>query len=329
MDEANEPNINESQATAVVQVPRDIGELMVRPDALQVLERQVRILGSMRRASIAMTFPEDWLLFRAEDPRTASVSQYGYLQDKGCQRIRDLWGIDTRNIGPMDEKGLPGLRVDAGDGSFSIVMIGDGYCYKTGQTVERIEGGRSSKDDAVTKFIQAEERAGRKVTEAQLDLTVRKNARANLEGNIVRRLTGMSGVTIEELADCWKGSGRDVAQCILGRGYGQGQRPTPRAKTDGQQETPSGESRATYEADVPPTCESCNVRMTLGLVPAGKKANGQRYPAFFSWSCPNWKKCKTKGVAAKGWHENPASRPPSPAGGETALDAQQEPGWDG
>ncbi len=291
----NEQRPEETANASLALVPRNIGDLMVRPDALQVLERQVKILQSLRRASIAMTFPEDWLLFRAEDQRDHSVRQYGYLQDKGCQRIRDLWGIDTKNIGPRDEKGLVGLRVDAADGSFSIVMIGDGYCFKTGQTLEAIEGGRSSRDDAVTKFVESEQRAGRQVSEAQLDLTVRKNARANLEGNIVRRLTGMSGVTVEELADCWKDGGKDVKHCVLGRGYGQGQQAAPRAGSTASSGTAAPSD---YASDPPPPCSKCGG--STRLIPAGKTKTGKYYSAF--WGCEK-RDCKGGATQAKEWHE--------------------------
>src|SRR5581483_10130686 len=187
-----------------------------------------------------------------------------------------------------------------------------------GQVVERIEGGRSSRDDAVQKFIEAEQRAGRKVSEAQLDLTVRKNARANLEGNIVRRLTGMSGVTIEELAECWRGTDKDVSHCILGRGYGQGQKPTPRARAND-----SGDGD--FSADPPPPCPKCGAETRY--VAAGKKG---KFAWKAGWACAAQPSCKSKGVKgawvdAAEWHQSVTELQPAASAGES----QPEPGWEG
>jgi hypothetical protein len=175
--------------------------------ANEIVRARIQVLQTLRKASIQATSPEDWLLFHAVDRRTGQERTVGYLQDAGCDRVASLWGIEVFGIEKPE-------RIMANDGTanFMYLILGSGRCSITGQTVEQMEGGRSSSDD----FCKDERGTS-------LELKVRKAARANLDGNIVRELTGLKSVPLNELQAAWEGSHKDWNRCVKGRGYGSGQ----------------------------------------------------------------------------------------------------------
>jgi hypothetical protein len=174
--------------------------------ANEIVRARIQVLQTLRRASIQATMPEDWLLFHASDRRTGQERTVGYLQDAGCDRVASLWGIEVFGIEKPE-------RIMANDGTanFMYLVLGSGRCSITGQTVEQMEGGRSSSDD----FCKDEHGTA-------LELKVRKAARANLDGNIVRELTGLKSVPLSELQSAWEGSSKDWNRCVKGRGFGSG-----------------------------------------------------------------------------------------------------------
>jgi hypothetical protein len=77
--------------------PVTLSELAaLKGEALEVIEARVQIIATLRRASIRATSPEDWVLFKAPDDQGGQI--VGYLQDAGCDRIRDLWGVEIFNV---------------------------------------------------------------------------------------------------------------------------------------------------------------------------------------------------------------------------------------
>lgn len=183
-------------------VPVTLTELAARTNAgVEITDARHRVLDTVRTHGYQLTHPADWVLFKAPEEHGGQVT--AYLQDAGCDRVRDLFGIEVFNI-TRPEK-IPGNE----PGQFLYVISGDGRCKLTGQTVEQMEGGRSSTDDFC-----------RDKTGAELELAVRKAARANLDGNITRELAGMKAVPAEELARAWEGSGKKLDACRLGRGFG-------------------------------------------------------------------------------------------------------------
>jgi hypothetical protein len=84
---------------------------------------------------------------------------------------------------------------------FHYLVTGSGRCKLTRQVLEDVEGGRSSTDD----FCRGK-------SGAELELLVRKAARANLDGNITRELAGMKSVPITEIEAAWVGTPKKVEQ---------------------------------------------------------------------------------------------------------------------
>src|SRR5436190_4817434 len=172
--------------------PTTVSELAaLAGGAIEIIEARVQVITTLRTASIRAVHPEDWILFKATEEQGAQI--VGYLQDAGCDRVRDLWGIEVFGIS------APERIAGAQPGVFHYLISGSGRCKLTQQVVERIEGGRSSTDD----FCKGKEGA-------ELELLVRKAARANLDGNITRELAGMKSVPLDEIKAAWTGTSKRV-----------------------------------------------------------------------------------------------------------------------
>jgi hypothetical protein len=182
--------------------PVSLSELAaLKGEAVEIIEARVQILKTVRLAALRMTLPEDWVLFRAPEEHGGQV--VGYLQDCGADRVRDIFGIRVFNVSTPE-------KVVAGDGThFMYLVSGRGASSLTRQVVDGIEGGRSSTDD----FCKDK-------TGAALELLVRKAARANLDGNVTRELSGMKSVPLEEITEAWVGTAKKVDRCRRGRGFG-------------------------------------------------------------------------------------------------------------
>lgn len=235
-------------------VPTSLNELAaLKGEAIEIVEARALVLGTLRTASIKATSPEDWLLFKAPDEQGGQI--VGYLQDCGCDRVRDLWGIEIYGVG------APQKVTGAEPGIFHYLIAGDGRCKITRQVIEAIEGGRSSTDD----FCKG--KAG-----VELELLVRKAARANLDGNITRELAGMKSVPLDELRAAWTGSSKKIENCRRGRGFG----------TAAERLGANKESAPDVE---PPVCPHC------GTKGAYRQAKGDR-GAFYG--CPQYAKHSDK-----------------------------------
>jgi hypothetical protein len=228
-------------------VPVDLNELAAQKgEALEIIEARAQVLATLRKAAISATSPEDWLLFKAPAEHGGQV--VAYLQDCGADRVRDLYGIEIYNVSRPE-------RVMTNDpGVFHYLIRGSGRCKLTRQVVVDIEGGRSSTDD----FCKGK-------TGVDLELVVRKAARANLDGSITRELAGLKSVPVAELADVWANTRKKIEQCRRGRGFGT------RDERLGAVDRPDADLK-------PPTCALCGKAMELR-----KGSRGYFY------SCPDYK----------------------------------------
>lgn len=259
-------------------IPTTLNELALRKgEAVEIIEARIRILETARLAAIRATHPSDWLLFKAKDEQGGQV--VGYLQDSGCERVRDIFGISIENVS------TPEKIAGATPQEFHYLRSGDGRCSLTAQYIQGIEGGRSSTED----FCKDK-------TGAALELAVRKAARANLDGQIVRELAGLASVPIAELESAWTGTHKKVEQCRRGRGFG------------------SADERlgATRQGDPdvePPTCPHCQPPHTVKL--RYRPAKGDR-KAFYG--CPHYETHPNKKIiidAAEWVAKQLAGQPPA------------------
>jgi hypothetical protein len=195
------PDHDERNETALT-VPATLSDMArLRQRGREMLETKAELLHTARGFGLKETHPTDWVLFKAPDEHGGQV--VGYLSDAGCDRVRDIFGIEVYDVTP------PVRIAGAVPGEFMYVQSASGRSKFTGQVVEHIEGGRSSTDD-FCKDVEG----------PALELLVRKACRANTDGNITRELAGLKAVPLEELARAWDGSPKKVEQCRLGRGFG-------------------------------------------------------------------------------------------------------------
>jgi hypothetical protein len=231
-------------------IPVTINDLAaLKGEAVAVVDARVQVLETLRKSSIRATGAEDWLLFRAPAEQGGQV--VGYLQDCGAERVRPIWGIEVFNVSK------PEKIAGADPSSFTYLISGDGRCSITHQAIEQIEGGRSSGED----FCRGK-------TGAELELLVRKAARANLDGRITRELAGMKSVPLDEIRAAWVGTPKKVEACRLGRGFGT------------RDERLGGMSDKAPNVE-PPICPHCHA------VGQYRPAKGDR-GAFYG--CPNYAK---------------------------------------
>jgi hypothetical protein len=269
-------------------IPVTLSELAaLKGEAVEIIEARVQVLATLRKASIRATSPEDWLLFKAPDEQGGQI--VGYLQDCGCDRVRDLYGIEVFNVT------RPEKVVGAELGHFHYLVSASGRCKLTRQVVEDMEGGRSSTDD----FCKGK-------SGADLELLVRKAARANVDGNITRELAGMKSVPIADLKEAWTGTDKVVDRCRLGRGFGT------------RDERVGGRSEKAPDVE-PPVCPHCNSKGVY------RPAKGDR-KAFYG--CPNYAKHADKKfiVDAAQWIAAERKAAPVPA---TTSELPREPGAEG
>ena len=230
--------------------PVTVDELSVDTRGKEIALARAEVMTVIRKAAIKLTAPQDWLLFRAENRVTA------FLQDAGCQRVRDLFGIE---ITPTSEP----IKIEAEDGTYAYSITGRGKCHVTSQQILGIEGLRYSTDDFLVGL-----------TPIMKEMRVRQAARANLDGNITRQLAGLKVVAAEDLTEAWAGTKKTLELCARGKGYGS-KAERMGAQTQQSSDTPAGSE---------PICELCGSRMKF--IQAGtSKSSGKSYSAF--WSCPN------------------------------------------
>jgi len=282
-------------------VPQSLAELAaMKGEALEVVQARIQVLETLRRAAIKTTNPEDWLLFR--DKREGRV--VGYLQDCGCERVRDLYGI---RIFDVQEP----IKKESSDGTYVYIIRGSGYCALTRKAVPDIEGGRSSQDD----FVEHLEGL-------QKELYVRKAARANLDGNITRELAGLNSVPQEELEQAWKGTSKKIEHCRKGKGFGSS------VERDGADlEVMDGINQSDL-----PICPKCQA--PTKYVPAGVSKKGKRYQAFLAceerecnWTMnfAKWKKDFLEKKEKKEQEQKPPEEAQSPNKDEAPPLPMEEP----
>lgn len=240
-------------------VPTTINELAAldKDQGLAIIEQRTKIFHSMRTASIALTFPNDWSLFKDPEGRITA-----YLGDQGCDRIKKMWGIQVNNLGTM-------RRIEDADHAdeFAYGITGDGVCGLTGEAVFDMEGIRYSTERYATEKPEGMQRT----------VAVQKAARANLDGSITRELAGMKSVPAQELDKAWEGTWKKSELCNKARGFGS------------QVERQGGQLQQATDipVELQPICDQCvaqNKTTNMKFVPAGKSAKGSAYEAF--WSCP-------------------------------------------
>jgi hypothetical protein len=266
-------------------IPASINELaaLEQNRGKAIIEQRTEILEALRSASIKLTVPRDWTLYKTLDGVVT-----GFLDDAGCDRIKKLWAIQISNLGPMER--IPGDGV-AADGAYAYQITADGHSNMTGESVYGMEGVRYSN----------EKYAEEKPDGIQREVAVRKAARANLDGGIVRELAGMKSVPLEELEAAWNGTWKKTEHCNRGRGFGS---------RDERLGSGQASAHGIDPQDIP-QCDLCQIPLVW------RPGKGDR-EGFFG--CKNWEKHKDTKVIV------PLSKAKELA---QKKHAQRDPGQDG
>lgn len=243
-----EPEVmKQEQALSKPSAPVTVEDLALLPEegGVLVVQNRHKIVETIRKASIALTSPSDWLLFRTKEGVVTA-----YLQDSGCKRIWQLWGIEITPVGDFETISLASDE----NGDYAIQCKADGRSRATGLFVEQVMGVRYSTED-FCKDLPA----------IQKKVRVCQAAIANRDGNIIRALTGLKNVAIEEIESVYKAqaTGKNMANAAKGKGFG--------SSREGLQNTPTD--------IVPPICELCNKTMRF-------VAGTKDYEAY--WKCADY-----------------------------------------
>jgi hypothetical protein len=266
--EAAPPGALEARRAGLV--PRTLDDLaaLAGTGALENIRAREVVLTTARFAILRMAAPEHMVLFKAPDAQITA-----YLSDHACEGARNMLGIEIYN------QSRPEKLLGDEPGEFHYVVTGDGRCKLTGQTIERVEGGRSSTDD----FCKGKHGLA-------LELDVRKAAVANLIGRIVRSLGALNEVPTRDLETAWAGTNKSVDQCRRGKGFGSRNERLGAAPEKGPNLDP-------------PICPHCQSR---GLY---RPAKGDRKPFY---GCPNYAKHPEKKfiVDVEAWQRQHAAAAP-------------------
>lgn len=289
-DQNQDPEVLEAELmppenTAIALIAETVTQLANRgSEGKLVIKAREDIVDAAIRASIRTTQPEDYVLFR--DKNTGRVT--AYLQESGCRRIQALWGVDV--LPPKGEKTFQYEKVELGP-DFAYQVVGDSYCKLTDTWIRGVEGMRCSTENFISQ-----------VKEPLLkDIRVRQAAKASLDGNCIRRHSGMQNIPEQFLNEVWKGSGKSSARCSKGKGFGTSD------ERRGAQETNHD------RPDVPaPICDDCQVEMEYHA--AGKSRDGKSsWEAFYR--CPKfqWDNATRKAnghsrMKAADWEKTQAQR---------------------
>jgi len=257
-NEVIDPEVMQDEAVEVYKrpsVPVTIDELaaLAGEGGLEIAKARAAIIDNLRRASISLTSPQDWLLFKNDAGAT------GYCQDTGCKRYWQLWGIEISPRGDFEK------ITDDETKDFAYRCYGDGFCQVTGLFLKNVEGVRYSTEDFCKDLPQLKK-----------EVRVRQAAVANRDGSIIRALAGMKSIPIEMLEEVWKGTGKSTDHCNLGKGYGS------KAERMG-----AAVQQSDINPDEEPMCTTHGLKMKF--LPAGTSKAGKPYSAF--WACPN-RECK-------------------------------------
>lgn len=256
-EEASEASAELVEEVALTKqvLPFTMADLAAREDGGKILERGIQNYVTLRNASIALTEPQDWTLYKIDEAKIR-----GYLENVGVERVWSMWGPQQYDLT------APVRQDDQETGEFSISMTGSCLFRRTGISVEHVTATRYSYEEFIVK---------RKLPKLQIEPEVKRACRSSLNGKHGRILMGLNAVPTQELDEVWEKAGmkwKSTKLCNLGRGFGS------QAERHG-----AAVQQSEIEAQYQPRCETCN--NVMKFIPAGTTQQGKSYSAF--WSCPS------------------------------------------
>ena len=147
--------------------------------AIKRAEQNVEIYNRIKMVSLQVTKPSDWVLQGGTVP---------YLMERGAQNIANMWGVNITTDEPKfhwveDEKGK----------YYMYTVHGRAHARQLGRVIED-EGICTSRD----KFFGRTSEGFKELSEVDLP-NVRRKAMTNLYNRLIKRVTGLINVTLDDL----------------------------------------------------------------------------------------------------------------------------------
>lgn len=163
------------------------------------LEKNVEFFNRVKIVALKMTKPTDWV------DQGASM----YLMDRGAENIAIAFGVDISGLDLKQE-----WAEDSKGRYYTYVATGKAYARKLGRWVEDI--GVCSQRDKFFGMVGGQLKEIEDVDMAN----IRRKAVTNLYNRLIKRVVGLSGVTVDDL----RASGMDVSKIAKVDYRGGGQR---------------------------------------------------------------------------------------------------------
>jgi hypothetical protein len=154
---------------------------------IQEIEKGVELFNRIKIVALKLTKPTDWV------DQGASM----YLMDRGAENIAIAFGVDIGDV-----KLTMDWAEDAKGRYYTYVANGRAYSRRLGRSVE--DFGVCSQRD---KFFGMASGKLKEIEDVDA-ANIRRKAVTNLYNRLIKRVVGLSGVTIEDL----KASGMDVSK---------------------------------------------------------------------------------------------------------------------
>jgi hypothetical protein len=154
---------------------------------IEQIEKGVELFNKIKIVALKLTKPSDWV------DQGATM----YLMDRGAENIAVAFGVDIGDVKlAMEWADDPKGRY------YTFVASGRAYSRRLGRSVEDI--GVCSQRDKFFGF-----KGGQLKEIEDVDMAnIRRKAVTNLYNRLIKRVVGLSGVTVDDL----KASGMDVAK---------------------------------------------------------------------------------------------------------------------
>lgn len=260
-------------------------------NAEAIFERRAKLLETAHLIAIRRTRPEDWVLFRGTDGGVTAM-----LTASGADLMADVFGIEIKNIRPLDNRGVfapEKLEVPGKSGVYTLRAWCDARSNITGRKVESLEAGRRSDEKFVGRNVDADQKFVARDGVA-LESDLRAAVQTLLRTKAVRVLCGMTRVPVSDLERAWNGTAKKVADCRKGSGYGSG---SERKSTDGADAATVGEAEALWKEMLRRVGGDESAALQLLREITAYPAKEGSYKAFAG--CTSWQQLNTPDRVAK------------------------------
>jgi hypothetical protein len=182
-------------------------------DALVVFETRAQLLAKAHTIGIGRTRPEDWILTKDREGNAIAM-----LAGAGADLVADVFGIQIRNIRPVDARGIfdpEKIPVEGLPGVYTYRAWCDARSAMTGREIESLEASRRSDEQFTGRSVDKSNKIVFR-GDGALESDLRAAVQTLLRTKAVRVLCGMSKLPASELTK----AGLDISKCRKGSGYG-------------------------------------------------------------------------------------------------------------